>query len=60
MLQAQLYEGGLERVTVEYGGEVASLSVAPLTIAVLKGLLTPILEDAVNFVNAPVIAKERG
>src|SRR6476619_439506 len=60
LLQAQLCEGGLERVTVEYGGEVASLSVAPLTIAVLKGLLTPILEDAVNFVNAPVIAKERG
>lgn len=58
--QAQVYEGGLERVTVEYNGEVASLSVAPLTIAVLKGLLTPILEDAVNFVNAPVIAKERG
>ncbi|MFM7842166.1 MAG: NAD(P)-dependent oxidoreductase, partial [Nitrospira sp.] len=60
MLQSQLYEGGLERVTIEYCGEVASLSSAPLTIAVLKGLLTPILEDAVNFVNAPVIAKERG
>jgi D-3-phosphoglycerate dehydrogenase len=50
----------LERVTVEYNGDVASLTVAPLTIAVLKGLFTPILEDAVNFVNAPVIAKERG
>ncbi len=60
LFQAQLYEGGLERVTVEYNGEVASLSVAPLTIAALKGLLTPILEDAVNFVNAPVIARERG
>jgi D-3-phosphoglycerate dehydrogenase len=60
LLQAQLYEGGLERVTVEYNGEVASLSVAPLTIAVLKGLLTPILEHAVNYVNAPVLAKERG
>ena len=60
LLQAQLYEGGLERVTVEYNGEVSSLTVAPLTIAVLKGLLTPILENAVNFVNAPVVAKERG
>jgi D-3-phosphoglycerate dehydrogenase len=59
-LQAQVYEGGLERVTVEYKGDVAGLTVAPLTIAVLKGLFTPILEDAVNFVNAPVIAKERG
>lgn len=60
LLQAQLYEGGLERVTVEYHGEVAGLMLAPLTVAVLKGLLTPILEDAVNFVNAPVIARERG
>ncbi len=60
LMQAQLYEGGLERVTVEYNGEVSSLTVAPLTIAVLKGLLTPILENAVNFVNAPVVAKERG
>jgi len=60
LFQAQLIEGGLERVTVEYNGEVAGLSVAPLTIAVLKGLLTPILEDMVNYVNAPVVAKERG
>ena len=60
LLQAQLYEGGLERVTVEYHGEVSSQPVASLTVAVLKGLFTPILEDAVNCVNAPVIAKERG
>ena len=55
-----MYEGGLARVTVEYYGEVASLATAPLMIAVLKGLLTPILEETVNFVNAPVLAKERG
>jgi len=60
LLQAQLLEGGLERLTVEYGGEVAGLNVAPLTIAVLKGLLTPILEDPINYVNAPIVAKERG
>jgi D-3-phosphoglycerate dehydrogenase len=60
LLQSQLCEGGIERVTAEYDGDVSTLSVAPLTIAVLKGLLTPILEDAVNFVNAPIVAKERG
>ena len=59
-LQMQLSQGGIERVTVEYSGEVASLSVAPLTIAVLKGLLTPIMEHPVNYVNAPTVAKERG
>jgi D-3-phosphoglycerate dehydrogenase len=60
LLQTQLCEGGLERVTVEYSGEVANLTVAPMTIAVLKGLLTPIMEAPVNYVNAPIVAKERG
>jgi len=59
-LQSQLYEGGIERVTIEYKGEVAGVNVAPLTIAALKGLLTPILEETINYVNAPVIARERG
>jgi D-3-phosphoglycerate dehydrogenase len=60
LLYSQLYEGGIERVTVEYKGEVAGVNVAPLTIAVLKGLLTPILEETINYVNAPVVARERG
>jgi D-3-phosphoglycerate dehydrogenase len=59
-LQSQLCHGGIERVTVEYSGDVATLSIAPLTIGVLKGLLTPIMENPVNYVNAPIVAKERG
>lgn len=58
--QAAIFEGGIEKVTIEYRGKVAELSVASLTIAALKGLLTPILEDSVNYVNAPSIAQERG
>lgn len=57
--QAQLYEGGLTEIEIEYSGEVAEMNVAPVTIAVLKGLLTPISEH-VNYVNAPIMAKERG
>lgn len=60
LLQTQLCQGGIERVTIEYNGEVSTLSVAPLTIAVLKGLLDPIMEHPVNYVNAPIVAKERG
>jgi D-3-phosphoglycerate dehydrogenase len=45
---------------MEYRGKVAEISTATLTIAALKGLLTPILEDTVNYVNAPAIAQERG
>jgi len=59
-LQAQMQTGAMEEVLVEYSGEVATLDVAPITIALLKGLLTPILLESVNYVNAPLVAKERG
>jgi D-3-phosphoglycerate dehydrogenase len=57
---SQIYEGGLDRMEIHYAGKVADLDVASVTIAALKGLLDPILDDTVNFVNAPLIAKERG
>ncbi len=60
LVQSQLCEGGLTEVLVEYSGEVASLKLEPITLAALKGLLTPILEENVNYVNAPLIAKDRG
>ncbi|HUL01317.1 MAG TPA: phosphoglycerate dehydrogenase [Nitrospirota bacterium] len=60
LFQAQLCEGGLTQVLVEYSGEVASLKLEPMTLAVLKGLLSPTLQDSVNYVNAPLIAKDRG
>jgi D-3-phosphoglycerate dehydrogenase len=56
----QICEGGIEKINIEYRGEVAELATAPITIAALKGLLSPILEETVNYVNAPAIAKERG
>lgn len=57
---ANICEGGIKKLSIEYRGKVAETTTAPLTIAALKGLLTPILEDTVNYVNAPVIARERG
>jgi D-3-phosphoglycerate dehydrogenase len=56
----QMAKGALERVSIEYLGEVAELDCSPLTTAALKGMLTPMLRDAVNFVNAPFLARERG
>jgi len=49
-----------DEVQIEYRGDVAQYNIAPLTLAVLKGLLTPVMESAVNYVNAPVVARERG
>lgn len=57
---SQVIDGAVTEMTIEYRGEAASLNTAPVTIAALKGFLTPILEETVNFVNAPVIARERG
>jgi D-3-phosphoglycerate dehydrogenase len=57
--QGQLCAGAIEQVEVEYAGEVAELNVAPITIAVLKGLLEPVTER-VNMVNAPMIAQQHG
>lgn len=55
----QLAAESVEQVEVEYAGDVADLRTAPITIAVLKGLLESV-SDRVNLVNAPVIAQERG
>ena len=57
---SQSFDGGIEKVTIEYKGEVTALNLETMTIAVLKGILTPILDETVNFINAPLIAKERG
>ncbi len=58
--QMQLAKGGIQEVAIEYVGDVAGIDTQPITIAMLKGLFAPILKDAVNFINAPIIAKERG
>ncbi len=45
---------------IEYLGEIGSYGTKPITVSILKGLLTPFVGETVNFVNAPVMAKERG
>ncbi len=57
---SQVFEGAVTEMTIEYRGEASELNTAPVNIALLKGFLDPILEETVNFVNAPIIAKERG
>ncbi len=57
--QGQLCPGKIEEIEIEYAGGVADLRVAPVTIAVLKGLLETVT-DRVNMVNAPGIAREHG
>ena len=57
--QGQLCKEAIDQIEIEYSGEAAALDAAPITVAVLKGLLEPV-SDQVNMVNASVIAQERG
>ncbi len=51
---------GFTDVFIDYYGQIAKYDVTPITLSVLKGLLTPMLGDNVNFVNAQFIARDRG
>ncbi len=59
-LQTQLLEGHILQVDVSYHGEIVEYETTTMTVAIIKGLLTPILAENVNYVNASVLAKERG
>ncbi|MGV7221148.1 MAG: phosphoglycerate dehydrogenase [Nitrospinales bacterium] len=56
---SQLVEGAISQVRILYSGEVSDIDIQPITISVLKGMLTSSIEG-INMVNAPFIAKERG
>jgi D-3-phosphoglycerate dehydrogenase len=58
--QTQLTDSGITEVQINYSGKITEYDVTPLTTAMLKGLLEPILKDDVNFINAPLIASDRG
>jgi D-3-phosphoglycerate dehydrogenase / 2-oxoglutarate reductase len=60
LLQAQLIKGAPKEVVVEYYGDFKGIDLSPITTALLKGLLTPMVKEVVNFVNAHVLANQRG
>jgi D-3-phosphoglycerate dehydrogenase len=59
-LAAQLAGGQVAEVRVTYVGEVANYDTSSVTLAILKGLLEPMVGESVNYVNASLIAAERG
>jgi D-3-phosphoglycerate dehydrogenase len=58
-LIAQTAVGGLKEVIVTYSGELTDIDTAPLTRTTLKGILSHHLGAAANYVNAPILAKNR-
>ncbi|MBR2069548.1 MAG: phosphoglycerate dehydrogenase [Candidatus Gastranaerophilales bacterium] len=56
---SQISKGAIKELNITVSGKLSQLDVSPLEIAILKGILSANLED-VNYVNAPIIAKQRG
>lgn len=55
----QISKGNLKNIKIAVNGNLADLNVAPLEVAIQKGVFSSLVEG-VNFVNAPLIAKQRG
>lgn len=55
-----LANGALRSVSCQYLGRIAESDTRVLTLAVLKGCLSGVVHEPVSFVNAPMLARERG
>jgi D-3-phosphoglycerate dehydrogenase len=55
-----LAEGLPAQLDVEVRGEITAFDVSVLRLAALKGLFADVVEEQVTYVNAPVLAAERG
>ena len=58
-LHGQLCEGAIRSIEVSYEGDAAEMDTGYLTVSVLKGFLSHIMDISVTHVNAPSIAEER-
>jgi D-3-phosphoglycerate dehydrogenase / 2-oxoglutarate reductase len=59
-LQAQLIQGRLKRVELRTRGDELKESSALLKAAALKGILSQLVEESVNYINAPGLANDFG
>ena len=59
-LSATLAPGRIQAIDVEYSGSISDVDTKMLTVAVIKGVLSLFLQESVNYVNAPGMAKSRG
>ena len=57
---AGLADSPVTSVDVEVRGEIAELDVSVLKLAALKGMFTNIVSESVSYVNAPLLADQRG
>lgn len=56
----QMEKSAVSRVELTYSGPISSNETEILTVAFLKGLLEPVMGDKVSYVNARLMAEDRG
>ncbi len=57
---AGLADSPITAVEVEIRGEIVEFDVSVLKLAALKGIFTNIVSESVSYVNAPLLAEQRG
>ena len=57
---AQISDGRMQTVSIRYSGDVSEVNLNYLTSVIVRSLLTPVLREGVNLVNAMHVAKQRG
>jgi D-3-phosphoglycerate dehydrogenase len=53
-------QGAVRSIECQYLGRIGEADTRVLTLAVVKGVLAGVVHEPVSFVNAPIIARERG
>ena len=59
-IYAQMIHSPLKLININYSGSLLSSSTSLLSAALLKGLLSKLLTENINFINSPILAKEMG
>ncbi|MBS1263781.1 MAG: Glyoxylate reductase [Methanonatronarchaeales archaeon] len=57
---SQMLTGSIEEIQVRAAGEISREDIEPIRIAGVKGVLTPLLQEPPTFLNADIVAKNRG
>jgi len=59
-IYAQMIRNPLNQINIIFSGPLLYSSTSLLSAALLKGLLSNLLIDNINFINSPILAKEMG
>jgi D-3-phosphoglycerate dehydrogenase len=57
---AQMIEGRTNEVEINISGDLTKYDTTSLSMAIMKGMLYPVLKETVNFINAIPLARSRG